>query len=177
MMIGKGKRLLLPDLLVILAGTLADQYTKYLAVRFLKGQAAIPLIPGVLELRYLENRGAAFGFFQGQKIFFIVMTVLVLIAFTFILLHMPPTKKYLPLHIMGSFLVAGALGNFIDRLRLDHVVDFIYIRLIDFPVFNVADMFVSFVSVLGLVLIVWGPYREDDFSFLKEALRALMFWK
>ncbi len=167
-------RLLLLDLLIIFAGTLIDQYTKYLAVRYLKGQAAIPLIPGMLELRYLENRGAAFGFFQDQKIFFVIITVLVLVIFSFILIHMPPIGKYLPLHIMGAFLIAGAVGNFLDRLRLDYVVDFIYISLIDFPVFNVADMFVSFVCVLGLILIVWGPYREDDFSFLKEALKSLV---
>lgn len=66
----KMKKFWLPDLLIVLAGILLDQFTKYLAVIYLKGQEAVSLIPGVLELRYLENRGAAFGMMQGGKIFF-----------------------------------------------------------------------------------------------------------
>lgn len=173
----KGKRLLLLDLLIAAAGLLADQYTKYLAVLHLKGQPAIVLIPGVLELRYLENRGAAFGVLQNQKPFFVVSTILVLAVCAFVLYHMPQDGKYRLLHVLGACLAAGAAGNFLDRLRLDYVVDFIYISLIDFPIFNVADMFVSFVCVLGVILMIWGPYREEDLAFLKDAVRPLMFWK
>ena len=55
----------------------------------------------------------------------------------------------------------------IDRIRLDYVVDFIYISLIDFPIFNVADMFVSIATVVGAVLLLFGPgYKDEDFSFL-----------
>ena len=64
--------------------------------------------------------------------------------------------------------MAGALGNFIDRLRLDYVIDFIYIRLIDFPIFNVADMLITCVCVIALILVFFGRYREEDFAFLKR---------
>lgn len=163
----KSKRMFLLDLFIAALGLLLDQYTKYLAVANLKGQQPIVLIPGVLELRYLENRGAAFGVLQNQKLFFVLMTCLVLVFLAYALWKMPDQKKYRLLHVMGGLLAAGALGNFLDRLRLDYVVDFIYISLIDFPIFNVADMYVSFICVLGLILVFWGHFEEHDFDFLR----------
>lgn len=163
----KSKKMFLTDLFIAVLGLLLDQFTKHLAVANLKGQAPIVLIPGVLELRYLENRGAAFGMLQNQKAFFVIMTCLVLAFLAYALWRMPDQKKYRILHVMGGLLTAGALGNFWDRLRLDYVVDFIYISLIDFPIFNVADMYVSFICVLGLILVFWGPFEETDFDFIK----------
>lgn len=163
----KGKRMFLLDLCIAAVGLLLDQFTKQLAVMHLKGQQPVILIPDVLELRYLENRGAAFGVLQNQKILFVTMTCLVLAFLVYALWRMPDQKKYRLLHIMGGFLAAGAMGNFLDRLRLDYVVDFIYISLIDFPIFNVADMYVSFICVLGLILVFWGRFEEHDFDFLK----------
>lgn len=163
----KGKRMFLLDLCVMALGLWLDQFTKRLAVAHLKGQQPIVLIPDVLELRYLENRGAAFGVLQNQKVFFVFMTCLVLAFLAYALWRMPDQKKYRTLHVMGGILAAGALGNFLDRLRLDYVVDFIYISLIDFPIFNVADMYVSFICVLGLIIVFWGHFEEKDFAFLK----------
>lgn len=163
----KRKRMFLIDLCIAVLGLLADQYTKHLAVLHLKGQQPIVLIPGVLELRYLENRGAAFGILQNQKSFFVIMTSLVLVFCVYALWRMPNQKKFRPLHVLGGFLIAGALGNFLDRVRLDYVVDFIYISLIDFPIFNVADMYVSFICVIGLILVFRGHFEENDFDFLK----------
>lgn len=162
-----GKRMFVLDLCIAALGLWLDQFTKRLAVANLKGQDPFVLIPGVLELRYLENRGAAFGVLQNQKVFFVIMTCIVLLFLAYALWRMPELKKYRLLHLMGGLLAAGALGNFLDRLRLDYVVDFIYISLIDFPIFNVADMYVSFICVLGLIVVFWGPYGENDFDFLK----------
>ena len=146
----------------------ADQTTKLLAVARLKDQAPFVLLPGVLELRYLENRGAAFGILQNQKIFFVLMTSLILLACIYALWRMPAARKYTMLHILGAVLMAGALGNFFDRIRLDYVVDFIYISLIDFPIFNVADIYVTFVCAAGLCLAFFGHFEEKDFDFLKR---------
>ena len=155
------------DLLVILVGVLLDQMTKYLAVVYLKGQEAISLIPGVLELRYLENRGAAFGILQGGKVIFLIITPIVLLVAAYVLVRMLDGGKYGILHFLLDCIIIGAVGNLIDRIRLDYVVDFIYIRLIDFPIFNVADMFVSIATVVGAVLLLFGhSYRDEDFSFL-----------
>ena len=155
------------DLLFILAGVLLDQWTKSLAVLYLKGQEAFVLIPGVLELRYLENRGAAFGILQGGKTIFLIITPIVLLAAAYVLIRMPDGGKYRILHILLDSIIIGAVGNMIDRIRLDYVVDFIYISLIDFPIFNVADMFVSIATVAGAALLLFGKsYRDEDFRFL-----------
>lgn len=161
------KFLLLADLIFVAAGVALDQFTKYLAVIHLKGQEAVELIPGVLELRYLENRGAAFGMMQGGKVFFLIITPIVLAAVIYALIKMPKTGKYRILRILLNCIVVGAVGNMIDRIRLDYVVDFIYISLIDFPIFNVADMFVSIPCVIGAVLILFSKqYKDEDFVFL-----------
>ncbi len=162
----RNKGMFLLDLCIAFAGLWLDQFTKGLAVTHLKGAPAIVLIPGVLELRYLENRGAAFGFLQNQKAFFVIMTCLVLALLLYALWRMPASPRYRLFHMMGGVLIAGALGNFLDRLRLDYVVDFIYISLIDFPVFNVADMYISGICALGLVIVFFGHMEEKDFAFL-----------
>ncbi|MDO4291999.1 MAG: signal peptidase II [Eubacteriales bacterium] len=163
----KTKRMFFADLLIALAGILLDQGTKRLAVLFLKDRPPVGLIPGVLELRYLENRGAAFGILQDQKLFFVVITCLILAFCLYALWRMPAGRKYTLLHVLGGILMAGALGNLIDRVRLNYVIDFIYISLIDFPIFNVADMYVTLVCAAGLLLVFFGRYRESDFDFLK----------
>ena len=155
------------DLLIILAGVLLDQITKYFAVLYLKGQEAVSLIPGVLELRYLENRGAAFGILQGGKVIFLIISPIVLLLAAYVLFRMPAGGKYRVLHFLLDCIIIGAIGNMIDRIRLDYVVDFIYISLIDFPIFNVADVFVSIATVAGAVILLFGPgYKDEDFSFL-----------
>ena len=159
------KFLLLADLIFVAAGVALDQFTKYLAVIHLKGQEAVELIPGVLELRYLENRGAAFGMMQGGKVFFLIITPIVLAAVIYALIKMPKMGKYRILRILLNCIAVGAVGNMIDRIRLDYVVDFIYIVLINFPIFNVADMYVTFSTVI-LVIQVLFVYKENDFNFL-----------
>lgn len=80
---------------------------------------------------------------------------------------MPSDGKYRVLHILLDCVAVGAVGNMIDRIRLDYVVDFIYISLIDFPIFNVADMFVSIACVVGAILILFSnKYKDEDFRFL-----------
>ena len=159
------------DVVIAFLGLMLDQFTKYLAVAHLKEQPAVSLIPDVLELRYLENRGAAFGMLQNQKMFFVIMTTIIMIFCLYALWNMPSEKKYYPLHILGGFLMAGALGNFLDRIRLDYVVDFIYFKLIDFPIFNVADIYVTMICVIGILLVFFGKYKDEDFDFLKRKQR------
>ncbi len=152
----------LQALLFIAAAVGLDQWTKILAVRHLYGSDPFVLIPGVLELRYLENRGAAFGMLQQQQVLFAVLTVVVLSGIVFLyLFRVPDTSRFLPLNLVLISLAGGAIGNFIDRLRQGYVVDFIYFRLIDFPIFNVADCFVSVAAVFLFVLILFF-YKEED---------------
>ena len=153
------------DFLILAAFLLLDQFTKYLAIVKLKGQKAIVLIDGALELQYLENRGSAFGMFQNQKLFLVVVSCLFMAILTFILLRLPTHKKYVILHIALTSIVAGGIGNLIDRLRFDYVVDFISFILINYPIFNVADIFVV-VGTIGLFLLFLFYYKEEDLDFL-----------
>lgn len=143
-----------------------DQWTKFLAVKHLKDQTDIALIPNVLYLHYLENRGAAFGIFQNQKVFLVLLTSLILAGVCYVLWKLPAEKHFLPLKILCFLITAGGIGNLTDRLRLNYVVDFIYFSPIDFPVFNVADIYVT-VSMILLFILVLFYYKDEDFQFLK----------
>ena len=145
----------------ILIGVCLDQFTKYLAVLHLKGQAPLVLIDGVFQLEYLENRGAAFGLFQGQRLFFFLSAGVILAIVVWFYLRVPMERRYLVLRILAVLIVAGAIGNFIDRLRLGYVVDFFYFCLIDFPIFNVADIYVT-VSTFVLLFVMFFYYKEED---------------
>lgn len=160
----KKKRLLLDMFLLVLL-VLADQVTKYYAVLHLKNQPAMPLIQGVLEFNYLENRGAAFGMLQDQKVFFIFIAIMILTVITWVLYRAPDHRKYNAFHLLLVMIASGAIGNTIDRLRYDYVVDFIYFVLIDFPIFNVADIYVT-VATACLVILLLFIYKEADLEFL-----------
>ena len=144
-----------------------DQITKRIAVNVLADGLRIPLINGVLEFTFVQNRGAAFGIMQNALPFFVVITLSALCVITYFLLHIPSQKRYLPLRICLCFIAAGAIGNFIDRLRLSYVRDFIYFSLIDFPVFNVADIYITCATILLVLLMLFYYRDEDDFSLLK----------
>lgn len=160
----KRKRLII-DLVFIIALIAFDQITKYLAVYMLKDKPAFKIIDGVLELNYLENKGAAFGMLQNQGGFFIFVAVIVLGVIAYVLYKTPNAKKYTLLHVLLSLIAAGAVGNMIDRIRLDYVVDFIYIILINFPIFNVADIYVT-ISTIALVILLLFVYKENDLNFI-----------
>ena len=144
-----------------------DQITKRIAVNVLADGLRIPLINGVLEFTFVQNRGAAFGIMQNALPFFVFITLAALCVITYFLLHIPSQKRYLPLRICLCFIAAGAIGNFIDRLRLSYVRDFIYFSLIDFPVFNVADIYITCATILLVLLMLFYYRDEDDFSLLK----------
>lgn len=148
-------------ILFILAGVIFDQWTKYLAIIHLKDQNPLILIKGVFQLTYLENRGAAFGMFQNQRIFFFISAVVILGLVIWFYLRVPMNRHFLPLRICAVMVASGAVGNLIDRLRLNYVVDFFYFELIDFPVFNVADIFVT-VSTFLLAIMILFYYKEED---------------
>lgn len=150
-----------------------DQVTKYLAVEKLKDQASFVILKGVFELHYLENHGAAFGVLQGKKLFFITVTVLMIILLLYVYGRIPVERRFYPLHGICIALFAGAIGNFIDRVLHNYVIDFFYFSLIDFPVFNVADIYVTCGMALFVILLLFY-YKEADL----DRLSALIFpWK
>ena len=140
-----------------------DQWTKKLALVHLKDQPEIILWKGVFELRYLENRGAAFGMLQGRQVFFFLVAVIVLAGVGYAFCRMPFNRHYLPLWGCLVLLVSGALGNMIDRISRQFVVDFLYFSLIDFPIFNVADCYVTVAAFCLIALVMWY-YKDEDWD-------------
>lgn len=147
-----------------------DQYTKQLAAARLQTGPFV-LIEGVFELRYTINRGAAFGIFQNKIAYFLIVTILLLLLIGYTFFKMPPEKKYRPMRGILIVLTAGALGNMIDRICLGYVIDFLYFKLINFPIFNVADCYVC-VAAFFLFLAIMFYYKDGDFAFLIPARRS-----
>lgn len=120
----------------------ADQITKGMAVHSIRLYEQLPLVPGVLGLTRVHNTGAAFSSFQGMRWLF----ALIFVAFTLALLY-EYFKKPLPFTKWERWCLAaiygGGLGNTIDRVRLGYVVDMLEFQFVDFPVFNVADCFIT----------------------------------
>ena len=144
---------------------LFDQWTKSLAVANLMNQEPFVIVKDVFQLRYLENRGAAFGMMQGQQTFFVISALLAVVIITYVYFKLPWEKRFHPLRAVVLFIAAGAVGNLIDRLVLGYVVDFFYFELIDFPIFNVADIYVTCATVI-LALLILFYYKEDELDCL-----------
>ena len=140
-----------------------DRITKMTAVTYLSGGSDVIILKDIFVLHYLENRGAAFGMLQNKQILFIILTFVVIIILFKVFMDIPFEKRYIPLVIIFIFLFSGACGNLIDRILNGYVVDFFYFSLIDFPVFNVADIYVS-CSVTVLIILMIFLYKEDDFN-------------
>ena len=158
------------DILAILLFIFLDQFTKYLAVVKLKYNPPYVLIDGVLELNYLENKGAAFGMLQDKRTLFIFMTVIMLTVVFYVLIKLPYEKKFVSWQIFLCLICAGGIGNMIDRVRFDYVVDFIYFVLIDFPVFNLADILITIGTVLFFIVILFLT-KEEELQFLRFNIR------
>lgn len=141
----------------------ADQITKVWAVANLKEGRVIELIPGVLQFNYLENQGAAFGILQNHQTFFVIAGAIILFLVMYLLFVTPHERRYNLLSVLLVMIVAGAVGNMIDRVNLGYVVDFIYVSAINFPIFNVADCYVT-VSTIMLAFAILFYYQEEDLT-------------
>ncbi len=150
--------------------TLFDQLTKRWAVLLLDGKDPIIVIKNVFQFYYLENRGAALGLLQGRRTVFIIITFVVLAVVAVLYVRIPYERKYRILRVLMVFIAAGAVGNFIDRISQGYVVDFLYFDIIDFPVFNVADCYVT-ISVIVLILVLIFKYKDEDFNEMGRSIR------
>lgn len=142
----------------------ADQISKVMAVIYLMNKKPIVIWDNLLELHFVKNYGAAFGILQNQRWFFIVVTTLVLIGMSGYMIKNRKTITKVAEVAIG-FLIGGAVGNLIDRIRLGYVVDFIKVdlgRLYDFPVFNIADIFIVIGTGLLIVVILFDKYQIPE---------------
>jgi len=138
---------------IIIAGTAVDRIVKILTVKYIKPLPVKELIKGVINLRYAENTGASFSMLAGKMWFFIPLTMVALLVCGFILI-----KGYLK-GISGvismSLIVAGAVGNFVDRLLYGYVIDMFEFAFIQFAIFNVADICLTSGGILLAIYILF----------------------
>ena len=142
-----------------------DQWTKALAVQVLKNQDPYVIWDGVFEFHYFENTGAAWGMLQNQQVFFYILTVIFGAVVLYEIHRLKQNQRYTTFIYTLSVMMAGAVGNFIDRISQKYVVDFIYVKLINFPIFNLADCYIT-VSVIAMMLLILFYYSDDEFEFI-----------
>ena len=159
------KQSLFLSLITLCILILADQYTKFLAISHLKGQEPFVLIEKVLEFSYLENTGAAFSSFEGRQAFLIALTSLVIFILACKYMTLPAARRFLPIRLCMLLILGGAGGNLLDRLIRNYVVDFIYFVPINFPKFNVADIYIT-CGVALLAILLFFYYTEEEFDQL-----------
>ena len=145
--------------LVILGAILIDQFTKWLAVKYLKPVHSVPLWQNVLHLTYLQNEGAAFGMLSEHRAVFMVISTIGILGFV---LYLYGKKEREPLLDIGlAMVIGGGIGNMIDRIALGYVVDFIDFTLIDFAIFNGADCFVCVGAGIMILAMILSIVQEN----------------
>lgn len=138
-----------------------DQLTKYLTVQNIDLYEVVDVIPNFVSFTYIQNTGAAFSILEGQMWFFYIVTTVVVAGLIYYMYTEAKQDKLLG--FLLSLILAGAIGNFIDRLFLQYVVDMIKLEFIDFAIFNVAD---SYLTVGVILLLIYTLY--DERKTLKE---------
>ena len=163
-------KIFLFEIIAVVILVAIDFVTTQLAVKYLSN-GSFDIIPGVFSFTLLEggNSGAAFGMLQGGFWIFIVITIAVVALVIFMLRKLVYEKRYRFFHYALVLLLAGALGNFGDRVLTmikyghSYVIDFLYFELINFPIFNVADCYVT-VAACAMIFLGIFYYKDDDFD-------------
>lgn len=150
--------------ITVIVLVLLDQITKWQALTKLKPIKNIVVIKGFLDFTFVENRGAAFGILSGRRVFFILLTVVVVVGIIYSFYKLPKTKEYNWLKCGLVLVLSGAVGNVIDRAVRGYVVDFLEVTFIKWPVFNLADIYVvigaCFILFLSLFVIKEEEKKE-----------------
>lgn len=152
---------IIPAIICFVILVIIDQATKYWIDHNMDLYESIPVIKNVFEIYYIHNPGAAWGIFADKQILFYICTIAVLIFGSWFYVRCAKSGAFHDIRILIVLILSGAVGNFIDRLRFQYVIDFFYLKLIDFPVFNVADCYVT-VGFLLMVILIFFKYKEED---------------
>ena len=156
--------------LTLVLAIVLDVVTKKIVVDNMDLYEEIPVIKGVFHWKYIQNRGAAFGMLADNREVFLVISSVAIVVMAIYLLFTRTDRLWWMIGI--GMLVGGGIGNMIDRIALGYVVDFIYVALIDFAVFNVADCFVCVGVALLMYLSVLDIVRESKENKAKKALEG-----
>ena len=141
-------------LLTVVVLVAADQFSKYIVVENIAENSNIVLIKDFFNLTYVKNYGAGFSILQNQKIFLVVIAIIAIVVVTYLLIK--SSNSEVLNRICYLLIIGGTLGNLFDRIRFSYVIDFLdfYIFGYDFPVFNIADSFLTIGCFLLIVSIL-----------------------
>ncbi len=152
-------------ILLLVAMVAIDQLTKYIAVTKLMPIGSVTFIEGIMDFTFVRNFGAAFGILQGAKWVFVVMTVAIAIGSLVAFKKLPKDKGNNLLRLSLIMILGGAIGNCIDRLLRGFVVDFFATTFINYPVFNVADIFVvagAFLMAFTVLFVIKDEPKKEE---------------
>lgn len=152
--------MLIPFFAGIFLIAILDQAAKFFAAGLLSSVETIPLWDGVFHLTYVENTGAGFGVFSEHTWMLTVLTLIVILAVVIYVVAKKPKNPWLISAL--TFMMGGALGNVIDRIRIGYVIDFFDFTLIDFPVFNLADCFITIGAVVFAIYVIFLSDKEGN---------------
>jgi signal peptidase II len=148
-----GNKIKIPAFVIVLLVLLCDQFSKFIVIKNLSLHQSIPLIKGIFHLTLVYNRGAAFGILKNQIPLFI-FTSLIAVILIYFNYRQNTKKKTFSYNLSLGLILAGALGNLIDRLFLGYVIDFLDFRI--WPVFNIADSAIT----VGAFLLAYSIFRQ-----------------
>lgn len=144
-----------------------DQWSKVFATNYLMGAPSVAVIENFLSLTYHRNAGAAFGILQGGRWFFLIFAVVILAAISVYFVKLPHDRVHNAIRVSLVLIAAGGIGNSIDRFVDGFVVDFLRFDFINFPIFNVADIYVVSGTILMGILVIFfvkdeKPEKKED---------------
>ena len=125
-----------------------DQVIKHIITSNMILDSEIKVLGDIFTIHYIRNTGSAWGMLSGHTIILVLVSIFAMMVIGYVFMN-----------------IYQSLGNFIDRIRLHYVVDYLYFKLINFPVFNFADIFVT-VPVIIMILLVIFKYKGDDFDVI-----------
>lgn len=159
-----------------------DQYTKFAVVDKIGKTETHVVIKKLLSFQYVENTGVAFGILSGKSVFIIIFAIIISLIICYLIHQIESAilnnkenstinyksfkKKFTFIQIILVFVISGSIGNLIDRIRYGYVVDFLKFEFIDFPVFNVADCYVTISAVVLLVTLIFF-IKENELELVK----------
>jgi len=151
-----------------------DQVIKYFVIEYLKPIETYEFIEGFIRFRYVENTGAVFGSFSAHTALLTVVSIILLIVTIYFLVSQKNKSKIVSFTLL--LMIAGGIGNIIDRIRLHYVVDYIEPTFIDFAVFNFADCLITVGAFVLMAYLIVDIIRDsknskskaDENEFLKE---------
>ena len=152
--------MLIPFFAGILIIAILDQAAKFFAAGLLQSVKTFPVWENVFHLTYLENSGAGWGMFSEHTWILTALTFIVIVAVVAYIVVKRP--KSILLNLALTSIIGGAVGNFIDRVRVGYVIDFFDFALINFPVFNVADCFITVGAILFMVYVIFYSDKKEE---------------